>query len=116
MQMIKTKNKPDWNKRSDAQGMRIAERLPQLMKYALGDSQTQLAELISVWPEIMGAELAPYCYPAKWQAGRDMQPTTLTLAVKSGFAPIVQMQSPQISAAIRSKLGIPVINLRFVQV
>ncbi len=113
---IKRGNSRDIGKRTEAnQGVRIAERLPQLMLRALGDSQLQLATLISIWPGIIGDELAPYCYPAKWQAGRGALPPSVTLAVQSGFAPLVQMQSPQITAAMRSQLSIPTLTLKFVQ-
>ena len=64
-----------------------------------------VARLLTHWPEIAGAQLAPITRPVKIGYGREGMGATLTLLTTSAHAPMVQMDLPRLKEKVNAVYG-----------
>jgi hypothetical protein len=86
------------DKPGKTQARPVAEVLRKTIKDAFAKQGFAATELVTRWPEIVGADIAPYCEPEKIQwpkpfGTEDQQPGTLVLRVEGPIAIEVQHQS-----------------------
>lgn len=91
--MDKSGNKP-WK----TQARPLADVLRKTIKDAFAKQGFAATELVTRWPEIVGAEIAPYCEPEKIQwpkpfGAEDQAPGTLVLRVEGPTAIEIQHMS-----------------------
>lgn len=64
-----------------------------------------LARLRTLWPEIVGSDLAAICQPEKLTTARGPAGGLLTLSVAAAHGPELQMQIPQLRDRVNAALG-----------
>jgi hypothetical protein len=64
-----------------------------------------IMKLLTHWPEVAGAELAPISRPVKISYARDGMGATLILLAKAAHAPMIQMQLPRLKDRINAVYG-----------
>lgn len=64
-----------------------------------------VARLLTHWPEIAGADLAPLCRPVKVSYAQQGLGATLTLLTSGAAAPLVQMQAERLRERVNAIYG-----------
>ncbi|WP_461470207.1 DUF721 domain-containing protein [Pararhodobacter sp.] len=64
-----------------------------------------VSKLLTHWPEVAGADLAPLCRPVKISYGQGGFGATLTLLASGAAAPLVQMQTERLRDKVNAIYG-----------
>lgn len=79
---------------------RIGESLDRLVRHLGGSSATELSDLFTRWPEMVGPDLASHAEPVSLRGG------TLTIAVADpAWATQLRFLEPEILAKVAAVLG-----------
>ena len=69
-----------------------------------------VTRLLTHWPEVAGAELAPLCRPVKVSYAQQGMGATLTLLASGAAAPLVQMQAEKLRERVNAIYGYSAIS------
>ena len=104
-QDTRTRNKQALPKRKARGFLQAGGLIGQQMRTAQARRGFAQARLQSLWPDIVGADLAALCAPLKLTPTRGPAGGLLKLAVSGPHAPQIQMMVPTISDRINAALG-----------
>lgn len=95
------------DKRSNYEPTALAKNIRPLVKKALGRNGLVQIELLSRWPEIVGEDLAAYCFPDKIEFQHNQKNNGIIyLTVPAGaFALEIKHREPQILAKVNAYFG-----------
>lgn len=99
-------------KRSNYEPTALAKNIRPLVKKVLGRNGLVQIELLSRWPEIVGEDLAAYCFPDKIEFKANQKNNGIIyLTVPAGaFALEIKHREPQILSKVNAYFGYPAVS------